>query len=103
LALYLSPLFYILEKQLKNLRIPISILSFVDGKLFISQHKSISNSNANLFCSYNVVSSLLTRFGLVVEHGKTEIFHFSRLHGVFNPSSLNLTPLGGGVLLHKPT
>jgi len=63
-ALYLSPLFYILEKWLKILRISISILSFVDNVLFISQHKSISN--VNLFCSYNVISSLLTRFRLVV-------------------------------------
>jgi len=36
LALYLSLIFYILEKQLKNLKIPVSILSFVDNRLFIS-------------------------------------------------------------------
>jgi len=65
-----------LEKQLKNLKIPIFILSFVDDSLFISQHKSISISNVNLFYSYNVISSLLIRFGLVVEYGKTEIFYF---------------------------
>ena len=33
--LYLSLLLYILENQLKNLKIPISILSFVDDGLFI--------------------------------------------------------------------
>ena len=102
-ALYLFPLFYILEKQLKNLRIPISILSFVDDGLFISQHKSISISNVNLFCNYNVISSLLTEFRLVVEHGKTKIFHFSRLHSVLNPPSLDFTSLGGRVLLPKLT
>ena len=85
-TLYLSPIFHILEKHLKNLRISILIISFVDDSLFISQNKSISHLNANIFCSYNVISSLLTRFGLVVEHGKTEVFHFSRLHGVFNLS-----------------
>jgi len=36
LALYLSPFLYILEKHLKNLKIPISIISFVDNGLFIS-------------------------------------------------------------------
>jgi len=51
-ALYLSLIFYILEKQLK---IPISILSFVDDKLFISQHKSVFKLNANLFCSYKIL------------------------------------------------
>jgi len=77
-ALYLSPILHSLENCLKILKIPISIISFVDNGLFISQNKSISHSNANLFCSYNVVSSLLTRCGLVVEHGKTNIFYFFR-------------------------
>ena len=35
-ALYLFSFFYILEKHLKNLNIPISIISFVDVGLFIS-------------------------------------------------------------------
>jgi len=35
-ALYLSPFIYILENRLKNLKIPISIISFVDDGLFIS-------------------------------------------------------------------
>jgi len=35
-ALYLSPLLYILEKCLKNLKIPISIILFIDDGLFIS-------------------------------------------------------------------
>jgi len=35
-ALYFSPFLYILEKCLKNLKIPISIISFVDDKLLIS-------------------------------------------------------------------
>ena len=34
-TLYLSPLIYILEKRIKNLNLPISILSFVDNGLFI--------------------------------------------------------------------
>jgi len=102
-ALYLSSIFHILEKQLKILKIPISIISFVNDGLFISQNKSISLSNANLFCSYNVISSLLIKFRLVVEHGKTEVFHFSRSHGVFNPPPLNFTPIGGPILLLKTT
>ena len=38
-----------------------------------------------------------------MEHSKTEMFHFSRLHSVFNPSSLDLTALGGSILLPKTT
>ena len=78
-TLYLSPIFYILEKWLKILKIPISIISFVYDGLLILQSKSISHLNVNLFCSYNVISSLLMKFGFVVEHGKTEVFHFTRL------------------------
>jgi len=77
-TLYLSPLLYIIEKRFKNLNIPISILSFVDNGLFIVQNKSITISNSHLFCSYNILSKLLDSFGLIIEHSKTEIFHFSR-------------------------
>ena len=102
-ALYLSAIFHILEKQLKILKIPISIISFINNGLFISQNKSISHLNANLFCIYNIISSLLMKFGFVVEYRKTEVFHFTRLHEAFNPPLLDLTPIGGPVLLPKDT
>ena len=34
-ALYIFSVFHILEKHLKNLKIPVSILSFIDNGLFI--------------------------------------------------------------------
>jgi len=55
-ALYLSPFLYILENHLKNLNIFISIISFVDDGLFISQNKSIDISNSRLFYSHNIIS-----------------------------------------------
>ena len=100
-ALYLSPILHIFEKHLKTLKIPISIILFIDDGLFISQNKSISHSNANLFCSYNVISFLLSKFGLIMEHGKMEVFHFSRSQEAFNPPPLNLSALGGPILLPK--
>ena len=102
-ALYLSPIFHSLEKRLKNLKIPISLIYFVDNELFVSQNKSILHSNANLFCSYNIMSSLLLKFGLIIEHGKTDIFYFSRAHRAFNPPSLDLSPINGSMLLPKDT
>ena len=101
LALYLTPFLHILEKCLKILKIPISMLFFVDNSLIIAQNKSILISNSQLFCSYNVLSNLLTDFSLVIEHSKTEIFHFNRLHREFNPPPLDLSPLGGPVLRPK--
>jgi len=59
------------------------------------------HSNANLFCCYNIILSLLTKCGLVIEHRKTNIFHFSRSHSLFNPPPLDLSPFGGLVLLPK--
>ena len=97
-SLYLTLFLYILEKCLKNLKIPISVLSFVDDGLIIAQNKSFDSSIAQLFCSYNVLSKLLDSFGLVIEHSKTEVFHFNRSQGPFNPPLLNLSPIGGLIL-----
>ena len=100
-ALYLSPLLYILEKCLNILNILISFIFFVDDGLFISQNKSIDVLNSQLFCSYNVLSGLLDKFGLNIEHSKTEMFYFNRSHGMFNPPPLDLSPLGGPILHPK--
>jgi len=100
-ALYLFLIFHILEKCLQILKIPILIISFVNDSLFISQNKSILHSNMSLFCSYNIISFLFTKFGLVVEHRKTKVFYFSRLYEAFNPPPLDLTALGGSILLPK--
>ena len=103
LALYLLPFLNIIENHLKNLKILISIIYFVDDRLFISQRKSLHISNCCLFCSYNVITNLLEKFGLIVEHLKTEVFHFNRSQGTFNPSLLNLSFIGGNVLWPKNT
>ena len=101
LPLYLSPFLYILEKYLKILKIPISILLFVDDSLLLLQSKSFSISNSCLFCSYNVVTTLFLKFRLIVEHSKTEVFHFTRSQGIFNPPPLDLSPIGGLILCPK--
>ena len=103
LILYLLPVFHIFEKRLKNLKIPISVISFVDDGLFISQNKYFHISNSNLFCSYCVMSHLLEQFSLVIKYGKTEVFHFSRSHGVFYPLFLDLSILGEPILHLKET
>jgi len=74
--IYLSPLLHILEKQVKFLKIPVSILSFVGNGLFIAQNKFLVVSNSNLFCSYHIMTSFLEKFSLVIEYGKTEVFTF---------------------------
>ena len=87
--------------RLKNLNIPVSFLFFVDNRLIIAQNKSFDISNSHLYCSYNVLSKLLDSFGLIIKCSKTEIFHFSRSQGLFNPPPLDLSLLGGPILRPK--
>ena len=94
---------YIFEKCTKNLKIPVSLLSFVNNGLLVSQEKSLKKTNLFLFCSYNIISSLLIQFRLVIKYRKTEVFYFSRSHGVFNLPPLDLSLLGGTVLFPKDT
>ena len=64
----------------------------------ILQNKFINILNSHLFCSYNVLTKLLEKFSLIVEYSKTENFHFNKSQGVFNPSLLDITLLGGFIL-----
>ena len=101
LVFYFSSFLYILKKHLKNLNIPVSLISFVDDGLIISQNKSIDILNSYFFCSYNVLIKLLDKFGLIIEYSKTKTFHFNRLHGIFNPPSLDLSTIKGPVFRSK--
>jgi len=90
---------YIWEK-IKNLltSIQVLILLFFNDWLFISQDKSYEKSNTNLFCSYDIISSLFSQFGLVIKHDKLKVFHFSRLAKKIN---LDLCSLKGLILYLK--
>ena len=101
LALYLLPFLYILEKHQENLNILVSLISFMDDRLIISQNNSIDILNSHLFYSYNVLTKLLDKFGLIIEYLKTKTFHFNRMHRVFNLPPLNLSPIGGSILCPK--
>ena len=94
-ALYFLLFIYILENCLKNLKIPVSIIFFIDNGLFISQNNSFNISNSRL---YYVLTNLLEKFGLVVKHSKTEIFYFNRSYGTFNLPPLDLSLLRGNIL-----
>ena len=76
-------------------------MSFIDNGLLISQEKSFEKPIHFYFCSYNIVSSLLDQFGLAIEHGKAEVFHFSRSHGIFNSLLLDLSFIKGPMLIPK--
>ena len=100
-ALYLLSFLYILENHLKILKISISILSFINNRLHIIQSKSFHLSNSLLFYSYNVMSNLLSKFGLIVEYLKTEVFYFTRLQDSFSPLLLDLSSISSPILCPK--
>jgi len=101
-VLYLAPIIKTFKKRIKNLNKEIStdILSFVNDGLLISQEKSYPLSNFFLLCSYNIISKILINAGLVMEHNKTEIFHFTRAQHPPNPS-INLTSVRGPIINPK--
>jgi len=93
-ALYLTPFLHIFEKHIKNLKIPVSMLSFANDGLLIAQSKSFSLSNALLFSSYNIASNLLSNFGLIIENTpklKYSIFQDLVEHSI--PLFLTFPPL----------
>ena len=102
-TLYISLVFHILENHLKNLKIPVSILSFVNNGLFIAQNKSLLILNSFFFYSYNIASSLLEKFDLILEYRKTKVFYFSRSCRAFNSSLLDFSVLRGPFLIPRDT
>jgi len=102
-AIYLTPIIKTFKKRIKNLKekIHIDILSFMDNGLLISQKKSYELSSTFLLSSYNMISKIFSDAGLVMEHSKSEVFHFLRAHNPPNPS-IDLTSVGGPILRPKP-
>ena len=102
-AWYFFLLLHIFENWLKNLKISVFTLLFINNGLFISQNNSLTISNLNLFYSYHIMTSLLKKFGLIIKYGKTEVFHFSRLHSSFDLLPLDLITWEGPILCPKTT
>ena len=73
----------------------------MDNGLLISQEKSYSLSSFFLLYSYNIMSKILINTGLIMEHSKTELFHFMRARHPSNPS-IDLSLIGGSVIFLKP-
>ena len=94
--------FFILyiQKRTKNLSIPIlvSLLSFINDGLFISQKKSHKKSNKILYYSYSIVFSLFNQSSLAIRYNKLEDFHFSRMTKKTEPSLLDLRPIDSTIL-----
>jgi len=91
-AIYLAAIIKTFKKRIKSLKenILTDILSFVDNSLLISQEKSYSLSSFFLLCSYNIISKILLDAGLIIEHSKTKLFHFTRAQHPPTPPLISL-------------
>jgi len=58
-VVYISLIFHIFEKRIKNLHIPVSLLSFVNNGLIISQEKTFEKADASLLFPLSNVMGLL--------------------------------------------
>ncbi|CAA7258924.1 unnamed protein product [Cyclocybe aegerita] len=90
-GLFIAPvmkLFYIKAAPLN-----MTLLSFVDDGTILAQSKQLDDNNVGLCKAYKIIYLLFVAFALVLEHDKTELFHFSRRRDAYNPS-LDLGYLG---------
>ncbi|PPQ94127.1 hypothetical protein CVT25_007912 [Psilocybe cyanescens] len=78
------------------------LLSYVDDGTLVVQSKSLLNNCDALKWAYSVIFELFKKFGLALEHDKSEVFHFDRSHSKDNPSvDLGYAPYTGATPL-KP-
>jgi len=98
--LYITSLIHIFELRAQDFNLNISILLFVDNSLLISQGKTYDTALPELYSSYRVVTDLMVSFGLVMEHDKSEIFYFFRVHNNSTPK-LDLLAIGASTLKPK--
>ena len=99
-ALYIVPLLHFFEHRAQALNLDTFTLSYVDNGLLVSQGRMYNKTLPELTSSYSIVSDLIASFGLVMEHDKSEIFHFSRAHNNSN-SELDLSAIGAPILKPK--
>ncbi|CAA7271389.1 unnamed protein product [Cyclocybe aegerita] len=101
-GLFIAPvmkLFYIKAAPLNT-----TLLSFVDDGTILAQSKQLDDNNVGLRKAYKIIYLLFVAFTLVLEHDKTELFHFSRRRDAYNPSlDLGYAPHTGATPLKPKT
>jgi len=91
---------HLFECRAQALNLDTSTLSYIDDSLLVSQGRTYNKTLLELTSSYSIISDLMASFGLVMEHDKSEIFHFSRAHNDSNPK-LDLSAIGASILKPK--
>ncbi|CAA7271382.1 unnamed protein product [Cyclocybe aegerita] len=82
----------------------MTLLSFVDDGTILAQSKQLDDNNVGLRKAYKITYLLFVAFALVLEHDKTELFHFSCRRDAYNPSlDLGYAPHTGATPLKPKT
>ena len=99
-ALYLAPVLW-----QASLEVPeAALMLYVDDSTIIVQSKMWGANLTKLRSAYSVVFELTQALGLVLEHDKSEVFHFSRKSGDANPPvDLGYAPFTRDSLLRPNT
>ncbi|PPQ89845.1 hypothetical protein CVT25_007078 [Psilocybe cyanescens] len=72
------------------------LLSYVDDGTLVMQSKSLLDNCDALKRAYGVIFELFKKFGLTLEHDKSEVFHFDQSHSKDNPPvNLGYAPYTG--------
>jgi hypothetical protein len=93
-ALYLVPVMHIFEQRIAVGQ--CTLISYVNDGSLIVQSAEWGSNLTKLQQAYAVINKLVSALGLVLEHDKTEVFHFSRKPNDENPSiDLQFAPYTG--------
>jgi hypothetical protein len=99
-ALCLAPL---LKEFERRVRVAV-LISYVDDGTIIVQSDTWDKNLVKLKSAYKIVFELTQSMGLVLEHNKSEGFHFSRKHSDSNPDiDLGYASYTGATPLHPGT
>ena len=99
-ALYLAPVLWQASIEAPE----AALMSYVDDGTIIVQSKTWDANLTKLRSAYSVVFELTQALGLVLEHDKSEVFHFSRKSGDANPLvDLGYAPFTGDTPLRPNT
>jgi len=99
-ALYLAPLLWHFDKEMLG----ATLMSYVDDGTIIVQSSTWKKNLLLLKEAYHVVFEITQAMGLVLEHDKSEVYHFSRKSNDHNPAvDLGYAPYTGDTpLTPKP-
>ena len=99
-ALYLAPVLWQFVLDMPE----AALMSYVNDSTIIVWSKMWGANLAKLRSAYSVVFEPIQSLGLVLEHGKSEVFHFSRVSGDTNPPvDLSYAPFSGDLPLCSNT